>query len=153
MSEQFYSASAGAKLFMGQSTASPLPSDAADTFLEVPLLGLITPPNKEIQTGYFSILNDTNKRSVGGKKADQESPGDLVCDWSEPVHIAMFLDLDVPGGQKRNWRIVYPDSGSRTLKFPGFLSKWTEEAFDAGQDAKEHRAAFSIAVSGAVVAV
>lgn len=150
MSEAFYSASAGAKLYMGASTASTLPAPGSDTFTEVPLLGTITPPPKEIGVGGFNILNDTNKRAVGGKKADQVCEGDLVIDWTEAVHVAMAADLDVAGGQKRNWRIVYPDSGNRQLDFVGFLSKWTEEQFDASQDAKEHRAAFAIAVSGAI---
>ena len=152
MSELFYSASAGARLYIGSATSTPLPAPGSDAFTEVPLLGTITPPPQEIGVGGFNILNDTNKRSVGGKKADQICEGDLVIDWSEAVHATMRADLDVAGGQKRNWRIVYPDSGSRQLDFVGFLSKWTEESFDSSQDAKEHRSAFAIAVSGAITA-
>jgi hypothetical protein len=152
MSDQYYSASAGAKLYMGQSTATPLPAPGSDTFDEVPLTGSINPPTHEISSAFFSILNDTTKRSVGGKKADQLCEGDIVIDWSEPVHVQMYADLQVAGGQKRNWRIVYPDAGNRTLDFKAFLSKWQEEAFDAGQDAKEHRAQITLTVDGAITA-
>lgn len=150
MSNGYYGTSSGAFLYMGQSTANSLPAPGSDTFLEVPLLGTITPPPIEISSAFFNVLNDTNKRSVGGKKADQSCEGDLVIDWTEAVHVAMRADLDVAGGQKRNWRIVYPDQGSRQLDFKGFLSKWNEEAFDSSADAKEHRAAFTITVDGAI---
>jgi hypothetical protein len=150
MSEQFYSSTNGAKLYMGAATSIPLPVPGADVFTEVPLLITASPPPKEIGVGGFNVQNDTNRRSVGGKKSDQICEGSLVIDWSEPVHVSMAADPDVSGGQKRNWRLVYPDGGNRTLDFVGFLNKWTEEPFDADQEAKEHRAAFSIAVSGAI---
>jgi hypothetical protein len=150
MSDQYYSAAAGARLLMGASTATPLPAPGSDTFTEVPLLGTIGTPNHEIGSAFFNVLNDTNKRSVGGKKADQLLEGDVVVDWTEPVHTTMYADLQVAGGQKRNWRIVYPDSGARQLDFKAFLSKWQEEPFDASQDAKEHRAAFTLTLDGAI---
>ncbi len=150
MSDLYYSAAAGAKLYVGAATSAVLPAPGSDTFTEVPLLGTIGPPPHEIASAFFSVLNDTTKRSVGGKKADQLLEGDLVIDWSEPVHVAMYADMQVAGGQKRNYRIVYPDSNNRQLDFKAFLSKWTEEPFDASQDAKEHRAAFSLTVDGAI---
>ena len=152
MSELYYSASAGAKLYVGASTATPLPAPGSDVFSEVPLLGTIGPPAHEIGSAFFSVLNDTNKRSVGGKKGDQTLEGDLVIDWSEAVHVQMYADMQVAGGQKRNWRLVYPDSGNRQLDFKAFLSKWNEEPFDSSQDAKEHRAAFTLTLDGAITA-
>lgn len=146
----YYGTSSNAFLYMGTATSTPLPAPGSDSFTVVPLLGTITPPPHEISNAFFSVLNDTSKRSVGGKKADQLCEGDLVIDWAEAVHAAMYADLQVAGGQKRNWRIIYPDSNNRQLDFVAFLSKWTEEPFDASQDAKEHRAAFTLAVDGAI---
>jgi hypothetical protein len=152
MSNAYYSASAGAKLYIGTSVAAVLPAFGSDTFTEVPLTGTISPPKHEISAGFFSVLNDIVKRSVGGKKADQSCDGNLVIDWTEAVHLSMYADMQVAGGQKRNWRIIYPDSGNRQLDFKAFLSKWDEEQFDAGQDAKEHRASFTLTIDGAITA-
>jgi hypothetical protein len=151
MSEEYYSASADATLYIGTATAlagETLPADGADTFTEVPLLGTITPPPKEQTAGSFYVLNDNNPRAVGGRAQLKECPGNLVVDHSEAVHNAMSADADIAGARKRNWRLVYPDG--HTLSFKGFVYKWVETAFDAGQDATAHRADFTIRVDGAV---
>jgi hypothetical protein len=148
MSDAYYGANTGALLYMGTSTATPLPAPGSDTFTEVPLVGSITPPPNEQSTGFFNVLNDANRRSVGGKLNDRLVEGDLVIDWTESVHVAMHNDSLAE--QKRNWRIVYPDSGGRQLDFVGFVSKWAEEAFSASDEAKEHRASYTITVDGAI---
>src|SRR5688572_16136359 len=119
----YYGTSVDAFLYMGSSTANPLPAPASDSFTVVPLLGRITPPPHEITKATFNVLNDNNKRAVGGKKADQIVEGDVVLDWTEAVHQAMYNDMQVAGGQKRNWRIVYPDPNDRQLDFVAFLTK------------------------------
>lgn len=146
----YYGANVNAKLYIGTSTASTLPAPGSDTFTEVPLLGSISPPPNELTTAFFNILNDANRRSVGGKLNDRTSEGNLVIDWTQAVHNSMYADSIVAGGQKRNWRIVYPDSGARQLDFVAFLSSWKEQAFDAGEDAKEHRSDFVLTLDGAV---
>ena len=146
----FYGANVNAFLYIGTSTATPLPAPGSDSFTEVPLLGSITPPGNELTTAFFNVLNDADRRSVGGKLNDRTCEGSLVIDWTQAVHTSMYADSIVAGGQKRNWRIVYPDSNDRTLDFVGFISTWTEEAFDAGEDAKEHRANFTVTVDGAI---
>lgn len=146
----YYGANVNAKLYIGTSTATTLPAPGSDTFTEVPLLGSITPPPNELTTAFFNILNDANRRSVGGKLNDRTCDGNVVIDWTEAVHTSMYADSIVAGGRKRNWRIVYPDANNRQLDFVAFISNWAEEAFDAGEDAKEHRANFTLTVDGAV---
>lgn len=153
----FYGANVNAKLYIGASTAASLPAPGSDTFTEVPLLGSVTPPANELTVAQFSILNDANRRSVGGKLNDRTCEGSLVIDWAHAstvggvsVHVAMYNDSIVAGGQKRNFRIVYPDPNLRQLDFVAFVSNWAEEAFDAGEDAKEHRSNFTLTVDGAV---
>lgn len=148
MSDEYYSANTGNLLFRGRATSSPLPAPGADVFDEVPLLGSVTPPVNELSVGRFSVQNDSNRRSVGGKLNDRSVPGNLVCDWSEPIHREM--EADSLAQQKRNWYILYANAGARRDDFVGFISKWEKEAFDAGEDAKEHRANFEITVDGAV---
>jgi hypothetical protein len=146
----YYGANVNAKLYMGASTAASLPVPGSDSFTEVPLLGSITPPANELTTAFFNILNDADRRSVGGKLGDRTCEGSVVIDWTETAHTNMYADSIVAGGQKRNWRIEYPDSGTRRLDFVAFVSNWAEEAFDAGEDAKEHRATFTLTVDGAI---
>jgi hypothetical protein len=153
----YYGANVNAKLYIGTSTAASLPAPGSDTLVEVPLLGSITPPPNELTTAFFNTLNDANRRSVGGKLNDRVCEGNVVLDWANAttvggvtVHAQMYADSIVAGGQKRNFRIVYPDSGNRQLDFVAFISNWSEEAFDAGEDAKEHRASFTLTVDGAV---
>lgn len=150
MSNAYYAANVNAFLYIGTSTATTLPAPGADSFTVVPLLGSIGPPGNELSTAFFSILNDASKRSVGGKLNDRSCEGSVVVDWTEAVHVSMYADSIVAGGRKRNWRIVYPDSNTRQLDFVAFISNWTEEPFDAGDDAKEHRAAFTLSVDGTV---
>jgi len=145
-----YGANVSAKLYMGASTASTLPAPGSDTFTEVPLLGSITPPANVISVGFFNVLNDADRRSIGGKLGDRTVPGNLVIDWTQTVHTNMYADSIVAGGRKRNWYIEYPDANNRRLDFVAFVSEWTEEAFDAGEDAKEHRASFVLTVDGDV---
>jgi hypothetical protein len=146
----YYGANVNAFLYIGASTATTLPAPGSDSFTEVPLLGSITPPANELTTAFFNVLNDANRRSVGGKLNDRICEGSLVIDWTLTPHTNMYADSIVAGGQKRNWRIVYPDANDRQLDFVAFVSNWTEEAFDAGEDAKEHRATFTLTVDGAV---
>lgn len=145
-----YSSNALAFLYMGTSTADPLPAPGADTFTEVPMLGSITPPANEQSTGGFNVLNTTARYSIGGKLGDQTCPGTLVADWeTTTVHRTMEADSTVPG-HKRNWYILYPNAGGRRDDFKGFVSSWTKSAFDAGEDAVEHRVDFVITVDGTV---
>jgi hypothetical protein len=150
MTEAYYGANTGALLYIGASTATPLPAPGADSFTEVPLVGTITPPPNELSSAFFNVLNDADRRSVGGKLNDRSVEGDLVIDWTETAHQNIYADSIVAGGRKRNWRIVYPDSGNRQLDFVAFISKWTEEAFSASDDAKEHRASYTLSVDGAI---
>lgn len=147
----FYGANVNGKLYIGTSTATPLPAPGADTFTEVPLQGSITPPANELSTAFFNVLNDGNRRSVGGTLGDRTAPGNVVIDWDDsPIHSNMYADSIIAGGRKRNWRIVYPNTNARQLDFVGFISSWTESAFDAGEEAVEHRADFVITVDGAI---
>jgi hypothetical protein len=146
----YYGQNVDALLFMGASTADPLPSAASDEFTEVPLTQVITPPTWEKSVGFFNVTNDGNKRSIGGKLAEQVIEGNIVIDREEAVHLDMFEDVNVSGNRKRNWRITYPDGW--TLDFVGFMSRWQEEAFDATGDAKEHIASYRISIDGAVTA-
>lgn len=146
----YYGQNVDALLFMGTSTADPLPSPASDTFTEVPLTQVITPPTWEKSVGFFNVTNDGNKRSIGGKLAEQVIEGNIVIDREEAIHLDMFEDVNVAGNRKRNWRITYPDGW--TLDFVGFMSRWQEEPFDATGDAKEHVASYRISIDGAVTA-
>ncbi len=148
--DQYYSSDSGALLFMGTSTATPLPPPGSDSFTEVPLLGTITPPAIEKSVGRFNIQNDKSRRSVGGKLGDQVIPGDLVIDWTELVHQQMQADGNQAGAIKRNWYITYPDSGNRRLDFVAFVSKWNERSFDSSEEAVEHRVDFELSIDGAV---
>lgn len=146
----YYGANVNAYLYIGASTATTLPAPGADSFTEVGLVGSITPPANTLSNGFFNVLNDADRRSVGGKLGDRTVPFSIVLDWTTTPHQNIYNDSIVAGGQKRNWRIVYPDANDRQLDFVAFVSEFTEEPFDAGEDAKEHRANCVLTVDGAV---
>jgi hypothetical protein len=139
-----------ARLFMGQSTAANLPEPDADQFDEVPLTGSVTPPANVLSAAGFSVTNDRNRRSLGGKLGDQLIEGNVVIDWDTPEHNAMYEDSKTVGGVKRNWYLEY--ASGRRLDFRGFMSNWTEESLEASDDAKEHRSNFTITIDGGVTA-
>jgi hypothetical protein len=145
----YYESNSG-KLFMGQSTAEVLPAPEADTFEEVPLTGSITPPPNVLSSAHFNITNDGQRRSLGGKLGDQTTEGNLVIDWDSPVHVDMFNDSKTVGGVKRNWYIEY--ASGRRLDFRGYVSNWAEEPLEASDEAKEHRANWTISIDGGVTA-
>lgn len=144
----YYDRSDG-RLHMGQSTATPLPAPGADTFDEVPLTGSIGLPAYTRQTAGFSVTNDKARRSLGGKLGDMVVEGNLVPDWDEDVHNAMFADASAAIAPKRNWYIDY--ASGRRVDFQGFVSNWAEEAIEAGDEATEGRVNWAINVDGAPV--
>lgn len=144
----YYTQNVDALLFMGTSTADPLPAVGADSFTEVPLTQVITPPRWEQSVGTFNVTNDGNKRSVGGKLGDQTVEGTIVRDGDEATHLLFFADVKITGGRKRNWYTLWPD-GMRE-DFVGFVSLIAPSAFDATGDAKEHVFDYRISVDGSV---
>jgi hypothetical protein len=144
----YYGANTGAKLYIGTSILATLPAPGSDTFTEIPLLGSVTTPNNELQGTSFVVQNDAVRRRLGGKLAEQIVEAQIVIDWASTLHVNIFNDSKLSGGQKRNWRIDYPTG--RRLDFVAYVSKWAEEALDASEEAKEHRADFSLAVDGAI---
>ena len=81
----YYGSNVGAVLYIGTSTATPLPAPGSDTFTEVPLLGSVTPPANELSTAFFNVQNDADRRSVGGTLGDRTVPGNVVLDWTEDL--------------------------------------------------------------------
>lgn len=144
----YYSNNTGAKLYMGASTADTLPAPGADSFTEVPYLQVAQPVAWEQTVGPFYILNDTAKRSVGGRLGDQNVTGTIVLDNSETVHQTFFTNVATAGGTKRNWYLEWPD-GLRE-DFVGFVSRCAPASFDATGDAAPHLNEFTISIDGAV---
>lgn len=144
----YYGSNTGAKLFIGTSILTTLPAPGSDTFTEVPLLGSVQTPGNELQGTSFVVQNDTNRRQLAGKLAEQSVEFNVVIDWASAVHGNIYADSKLAGGQKRNWRIDYPTG--RRLDFVAYVSKWTEEPLDAAEEAKEHRADSSLAIDGAI---
>lgn len=147
----FYGANVDGKLFMGQSTLAVLPAFLSDVYDEVPLTGSVGIPENTLNTKFFNVTNDGNRRSLGGTKGDKTSEGNVVIDSASTVHANMEADSDVSGGRKRNWHILYP-TGKRKY-FVGFLSRWAEAPFDAGEEAVEHRADYTITIDGPITTV
>jgi hypothetical protein len=144
----YYGSNTGAKLYIGTSILAVLPLPAADAFTELPLLGSVQSPTNELQGTSFVVQNDTNRRRLGGKLADQTVDANIVLDWASAVHLSVFADSTLAGGQKRNWRIDYPTG--RRMDFVAYVGKWTEEPLDASEEAKEHRADFTLMIDGAI---
>lgn len=128
--------------------ADSLPAYASDTFTEVGLTGKITLPTYEISKASFNVLNDSVRRAVGGKLAEQTLPFDIVLDDTDATHDTLFADMAVVGGNYRNYRVVTPTN--ETHEFKGFINKWTREQYDASSDAKEVHVECEIAITGAV---
>jgi hypothetical protein len=145
----YYGQNVDAILKMGSATsttAAGLPAVGSDTLTEVPLVQVATPPVREKSVGSFNVLNDSDSRSIGGKKAAQSTTGTIVLDHDEAIHVNMIEDANADGGVYRNWQLLYPDGW--TLTFQGFVSRLSDAAFDATGDAAEHTSEYTISVSG-----
>jgi hypothetical protein len=147
----YYGQNVDAILRMGTATATSvadLPSAASDTLREVPLTQVTTPPVREKNVGSFNVLNDSDTRSIGGKKAAQTCEGTIVLDHDEQVHQDMIDDANADGAVYRNWQLEYPDGW--TQDWAGFISRLADAPFDATGDAAEHKSEYRISVSGNV---
>ena len=144
----YYTQNTDAKLFMGSAVSDPLPAPGSDTFTEVPLVQVLAPPQWEQSIGTFNVLNDSNKRSVGGKLGDQTVTGTIVRDGAEATHLAFFSDVKVAGGQKRNWYTEWPD-GMRE-DFVAFVARVAPASFDATGDSAPHVFEYTLSVDGLV---
>lgn len=151
----FHSNNVDCILYIGaaSSTASvdALPAYGSETFAEVGLTGKIKLPKYEKSVGRFNVLNDANKRAVGGKLGDQDISGDLVLDDTDATHDTMFADMQTAGNVYRNWKVVTPTGEQHFAK--GFVSSWDRDEYNAEGDAKEIHVAWNVAVSGAVTVV
>lgn len=146
----FYGSNVDAKLEFGASTASPLPAIASDTFTIIPLLETVQPPSNELSTATFNVHNQAAPLALGGKLAQQTIEFSMALDWAIVGVGTLYTDGVTPGGRRRNWKLTYPNG--RLLTFQGFISKWTEEAMEAGEEVVEHRVSVTITLTSAVTA-
>lgn len=144
-----YSQNTGAFLYIGTSTSDPLPAPGSDSFTEIEEAQVLAPVQWERSVGTYNVLNDTSKRSVGGKLGDQTITGTIVLDETIATHATFFSEITAAGsGQKRNWRLVWP-SGKQE-DFVAFISRVAPASFDATGDAAPHTFEFTLSVSGSV---
>lgn len=143
-----YTVSNDGRLFMGQTTTSPLPAPGTETYEEVKLTGQIGLPAFTREVAFFNVTNDRDRRSLGGKLGDQTIEGNVVVDWDEVTHNDMFDDASADAAVKRNWYIDYADG--RRLDFVAAVTNWAEEPISADDEAKESRANFTLSVDGRV---
>jgi hypothetical protein len=145
----YFSKSSNCLLYMGTSVATTLPAVGADTMRVVPLLGAITPAPNTLSVAFFNILNDVLRRSIGGKLQDKSWEGNFVVDDAQQVHNDFINDSKVAGGQKRNWKILYPNG--RIVTFVGFVSNYAEDQLEASDTPDVFRASFTITQDGAEI--
>jgi hypothetical protein len=146
----YFSRSSNAKLYMGAAYAtssSGLPTHAADSMREVPLLGAVTPAPRTLTSAFFNILNDAVRRAVGGKVNDKVWEGNYVVDDDEAVHNDFLSDSEIAGGRYRNYRVLYPNG--RQVDFKGFVTNYAEEALEASDTPEVFRSNFTITQDGA----
>ena len=137
-----YGSNVDGKLYKGNSTAVPLIAVGTDVLVELPLLESVTPPANELQSSSFNVLNQAAPLNLGGKLAVQTVDAVLALDWTSTLITDMYTDSVTAGGRRRNWKLLYPTG--RFMTFQGFVTKWAEEALDAGEDIVEHRVAITI---------
>lgn len=145
-----YGINVDAKLEFGASTATPLPAIGADTFTIIPLLESVAPPSVELSVATFNVHNQAAPLSLGGKVAQQSIEFTMALDWVIAGVGTLYTDANTAGGRRRNWKLTYPNG--RLLTFQGFISKWSEEAMEAGEEVVEHRVAVTITLTSAVTA-
>lgn len=144
-----YTTNVGAKLYMGTATTDPLPAPGADTFTQVTQLQIVTPAVNEMTTAEYNILDSAEPISLGGKLQPKKVTGTIVFDWALAIHQLLEADSVYAGGRKRNWYILYPDTGARRDDFVGFVSKLEKTEFSAESDPQPHKGNFEISQTGA----
>lgn len=141
------SSSAEAMLYMGASTADPLPAPGSDTFTKIPQLKTLQVPTPSKSSQKENTLDGVTIASTGTPQWSN-CTGSLLTNYTQSVHNTMLADV-ATGGRKRNWYVVEPDAGARRTDFQGELMRLAPGQYAAsleGAPAQAHE--FEIATSG-----
>lgn len=144
----YYTGNVGGTLHRGRSRSDPLPAYLDDIYDELPLTGSVKLPTSSLTTKFFNVTNDSNRRALAGNKGDKEVTGNFVRDPDEPLHQQFRMDANTAGGVKSNWFVNYP-TGEREY-FQGIITNYDPAAFEAGEEAVEHRVDWTVTVDEAV---
>lgn len=141
------SSSAEAQLFIGASTADPLPAPGSDSFTKVPQLKTLTVPTPSKAAQKENTLDGVTVASVSTPQW-ANCTGSLLTNYTQTPHNTMLGDV-AAGARKRNWYTLEPDAGNRRTDFQGELIRMAPGQYAAaieGAPALAHE--FEIAVSG-----
>lgn len=135
------------QLYMGASTADPLPAPGSDSFTKIPQLKAFTVPTPSKSSNKENTLDGVTVASVSTPQWSN-GVGSLLTNYTQTVHNTMLADVAV-GGRKRNWYAIEPDAGARRTDFQGELLRMAPGQYAAaieGAPALAHE--FEIATSG-----
>lgn len=135
------------QLFMGASTADPLPAPGSDSFTKVPQLKTCTVPEASKSAAKENTLDGVTISSTS-TPVWSNCTGSLLTNYTQSVHNTMLADAG-QSGRKRNWYTVEPDAGGRRTDFQGEVLRMAGAAYQATTEAPSARPhEFEIAVSG-----
>lgn len=141
------SSAAEVQLFIGASTADPLPAPGSDSFTKVPQMKTCTVPTPSKSAQKENTLDAVTIASVGTPQWSN-CVGSLLTNYTQAPHNTMLADA-AAAGRKRNWYTVEPDAGGRRTDFQGEIIRMTPGQYAAaleGAPALAHE--FEIATSG-----
>ena len=135
------------QLYIGASTADPLPAPGSDTFTKIPQLKTFTVPEPSKSAAKENTLDGVTIASVS-TPSWSNGVGQLLTNYTQTPHNTMLADVAL-GGRKRNWYTIEPDAGGRRTDFQGELIRMAGGAYTATTEAPSARPHdFEIAVSG-----
>lgn len=135
------------QLYMGASTADPLPAPGSDSFTKIPQLKTCSVPEPSKSVGKENTLDGVTIASVS-TPSWSNCTGSLLTNYTQTIHNTMLADA-AAGARKRNWYTIEPDAGGRRTDFQGEIIRMAGGQYQATTEAPTARPhEFEIAVSG-----
>lgn len=135
------------RLYAGVASGSSLPAPAADTFVEIPDIEDLTPPEGSREEKKYKVLTETAARTKIGTTEFSPCTATLIRDYDSTAQDQ--LEDEANGAAvRRNYRIIASDVSAEQRDFVGYSKKFAVQSIK--NDGEPTRVAAEISCDGAV---
>lgn len=135
------------RLYAGVATGSSLPAPSADTFVEIPDVEELTPPEGSREEKSYKVLTETAARKKIGTTEFSPCTATLIRDYDSTAQDQ--LEDEANGAAvRRNYRIIASDVSAEQRDFVGYAKKFSINAVK--NDGEPTRVGIEIACDGSV---
>lgn len=135
------------RLYAGVASGTSLPAPSADTFVEIPDVEDLTPPEGSREEKKYKVLAETAARTKIGTTEFSPLTATLIRDYESTAQDQ--LEDEANGAAvRRNYRIIASDASAEQRDFVGYSKKFAIQTVK--NDGEPTRVAIEVSCDGAV---